>query len=122
MIIKKILNHVIQLNRKIIIKVENQMLFYIDDKNNVRKSQVIQIIKFEYELLQQKNEMLLMIFTNNSAYNIDEHIIHNVLFINFHNHTQNNINFHTYSLLQDKIIMIINKISMINLTMLHIIN
>ena len=116
------MNHVIWLNKKIIIKVKNQMLFYINDENSVRKSWMIQIIEFKYELLQQKNEVLLMIFIDDSAYNIDECTIHSVFFINFCNHMQNNINFHTYFLLQDKIIMIIDKINMISLTMLHIIN
>ena len=69
-----------------------------------------------------KKKILLMIFINNSVYNIDRHIIHNILIIDFCNHTQNNINFHTYSLLQNKTIMIIDEISMISLTMLHTIN
>ena len=56
LIIKKILNHVICFCKKIIVKTENQIFFYIDDKNDVRKSQVIQIIEFEYELLQQKKK------------------------------------------------------------------
>ena len=64
----------------------------------------------------------MMILTNNSAYNIDRHIIHNILVIDFCNHTQNKINFHTYFLLHNKIIIIINEISMISLTLLHIIN
>ena len=63
-----------------------------------------------------------MTLTSNSAYNIDEYIIYNVFIINFFNYMQDNINFYTYSLLQDKIIIIINKISMISLTILHIIN
>ena len=52
LIIKKILNHMIYFCKKIIVEVENQMLFYINDEDDVRKSQVIQIIEFEYELLQ----------------------------------------------------------------------
>ena len=98
------------------------MLLYINDENDVRKSWVIQIIEFEYELLQWKNEILLMIFIDDSVYNIDECTIYNVFVINFFNHMWDNINFHMYSLLWDKIIMIIDKISMISLILLHIIN
>ena len=91
LIVKKILNHVIYRCKKIIVKAENQMFFYIDDENDVKKFQVIQIIKFEYELLQQKKKILLMTFTDNSVYNIDKHTIHNILVIDFCNHTQNKI-------------------------------
>ena len=38
LIVKKILNHAIQLSKKIIIKAENQMLLYIDDENDMKKS------------------------------------------------------------------------------------
>ena len=69
-----------------------------------------------------KKKMLLIIFTDNSVYNIDKHIIYSILVIDFCNYTWNNINFHTYFLLHDKIIIIINEISMISLTLLHIIN
>ena len=62
------------------------MFLYIDDENDVRKSQVIQIIEFEYELLQWKKKVLLMILTDDSAYNIDRHIIHSALVIDFCNH------------------------------------
>ena len=98
------------------------MLFYINDKNDVKKFWVIQIIEFEYELLQWKKKVLLMIFTDNSTYNIDECTIYNALVIDFCNCAWNNINSHTYFLLCDKIIIIINEISMISLTLLHIIN
>ena len=85
--VKKILNHTIHFYRKITVKAENQMFFYIDDENDVKKFQVIQIIKFEYELLQQKKKVLLMILIDNFVYNINEHIIHSILVINFCNHT-----------------------------------
>ena len=97
--VKKVLNHAIQVCGKTTVEVRDQMLLYISDEGDVGKSQVIQTIEFGYGLLQQKKEVLLMTFTDNAAYNIDECTIHSILVLGFCNCMQDNINFHTYSLL-----------------------
>ena len=120
--VKKVLNHAIRLSGKTTVEAEDQMLLYIGGEGGVGKSRVIQAIEFGYGLLQRKNEVLLMAPTGDSAYNIGGRTIHSALSINFRNPTQDNINSHTYSLLRDKTIMIIDEISMVSLTMLHTIN
>ena len=101
---------------------QNQMLLYIDSKSETGKSQIIKAVNLEYELLQQKSEVLLLAPTGAAAYNIAGHTIHTALCLDFHANPRPKINSHTYSLWKEKSIMIIDKISMMSLTMLNFIN
>ncbi len=122
LIVKKILNHAIQQHGKTAVDAQNQMLLCVADEGEMEKTQIIKAIKLEYKLLKWKNEVLLLTLTGTAAYNIDRHIIHNDLCINLSKHSQKNISLYTYFLWKEKDIMIIDKISMISLTLLNIIN
>jgi len=51
LIIKKILSHVIQYYKKAAINMQNQILLYINSKDETEKSQIIKTIKLNYKLL-----------------------------------------------------------------------
>ena len=122
LIVKKILNHIICFCEKIIVEIKNQMLLYIDDEDETEKFQIIKAIKLEYELLQQKNKVILMTLTDVVSYNIDKCTIHTALCISVKKFIQMKFNSYAYSLWQEKSIMIINEISMMSPTLLNKIN
>ena len=74
------------------------MLLYINNENETKKSQIIKTINLEYELLQQKIKVLLLILTEMTAYNIIEHTIHTALCIDFFENSQKTIKSYTYLL------------------------
>ena len=77
---------------------KKQLLLYVDDKDKTEKSQMIKIIELDYEFLQCKNEVLLMILIDITVYNISNCTIHTVLDFNFSNSEQQNISSHVYVL------------------------
>ena len=80
------------------VDVQNQMLLYIDSENETEKSQIIKTVNLEYELLQQKSEVLLLASTDAAAYNIAGCTIHTALCLDFHANPWPKINSHTYLL------------------------
>ena len=98
MIIRKVLNHAIQQHEHTAVDAQNQMLLYVDDEDETGKFQIIKAIKLEYELLQWKNKVILMTFTDVVSYNIDRHTINTALCISVKKFIQTKLNSYAYSL------------------------
>ena len=54
LIVEEILQHIMQSSKKSCHKRENQLLFYIRNKNDVKKSRVVQALYLNFALLKKK--------------------------------------------------------------------
>ena len=99
-----------------------QKLFYIEEKNEVDKNQIIKIIIAEMNLIFYKNEVIFITFTKIAADNISRNICHIVLDINLDKKQKLTVSSHIRKLWSNKTIMFVNEISMMNLSMLNKIN
>ena len=101
---------------------QKQMFLYVEDKDEINKSQIIKIIIANMNLIFWKDEIILMMLIEAAIDNIDENIYHITLNINLVKKQNLTVSSHIRKLWSNKIIMIINEISMMNLNMLSKIN
>jgi hypothetical protein len=98
------------------------MLLCVAGEGGTGKTQVIKAVELGYELLERKDEILLLAPTGAAAYNIGGRTIHNGLSINLNESPRDNISSYAYTLWKGKSVMIIDEISMVSLTLLNTIN
>ena len=79
-------------------------------------------LELGFELLQRKDEVILLVPTGAAAYNIGGRTIHTALSINMCDRARPSVTPQIYSLWQGKTILFIDEISMVSLNMLHTIN
>jgi helitron helicase-like protein/PIF1-like helicase len=122
LVVKKILTHAIQHHGKSTLEAEDQMLLAVAGEGGVGKTRVIQAVELGFELLQRKDEVLLLAPTGAAAYNIGGRTIHTALGIDLFDRARPTVKSQTYSLWRGKTTLFIDEISMVSLTMLNTIN
>jgi hypothetical protein len=122
LVVKEILSHAIQHHRKTTLEAEDQMLLSVTGEGGVGKARVIQAVKLGFELLQRKEEVLLLAPTGATSYNIGGRTIYSALSIDVFNRARSTINPQIHSLWQGKTTLFIDEINMISFTMLNTIN
>src|SRR5579871_6963858 len=98
------------------------MLLYIGGEGGVSKSQVIKAIVVGMDLILRKNEVILMAPIGAAADNIDGNTCHMALGISIARTPKSTISPRIRKLWSKKTIIIIDKVSMIDLSMLNTIN
>ena len=104
------------------LEAEDQMLLAVAGEGGVGKTRVIKAVELGFELLQRKDEVILLAPTGAAAYNIGGRTIHTALSINMCDRARPSVTPQIYSLWQGKTILFIDEISMVSLNMLHTIN
>ena len=80
LMIHRVFNHFLQISNLLFInQFSSQFLLYVDGKENVRKSKIIQALKQTTQILQFEDKCKFMIFTDIVAINILKLTIHSVL-------------------------------------------
>jgi hypothetical protein len=98
------------------------MLLYIGGEGGVGKSQVIKAIVAGMDLIHRKDEVILMAPTGAAAYNIGGNTYHTALGISLAKIQKPTVSSRIRKLWSKKTIMIIDEVSMVDLSMLSIIN
>ncbi len=100
----------------------SQMLLYIEEKEEVEKNQVIKEIFYVMNLLNHKNQLIIMNFIEAAIDNINEFTIHSFLIIEINKRIFKITRERIRRLWVNKTIMIIDDINMINVKLLIKIN
>ena|SRR5947207_229994 len=98
------------------------MLLYIRGEGGVSKSQVIKVIVASMDLIYCKDEVILIVPTRDATDNISENTYYTSLGINCNQTQKSSMSSHINKLRSREMIIIINEISMIDLSMLNKIN
>ncbi len=94
------------------------MLFYIEEEEEIKKNQVIKKIFYAMKLLKQKNQLIVMNFIEAAIDNVNEFTIHSFLSIEINKRISKKTQKRVRRLWNNKIIMIIDEINMINVKLL----
>jgi hypothetical protein len=100
----------------------NQMLLYVGGEGGTGKSQVIKAIVAGMDLIHRKSEVILMAPTGAAGYNIGGNTYHTSLGLSIAKKQKPTVSNRVRKLWSKKTIMIIDEISMMNLTSLGTIN
>ena len=98
------------------------MLLYVGGEGGVGKSQVIKAVITGMDLIKCKNEVILLVPTGAAADNIGGNTIHTALGISIAKKQKPQVSPRVKELWSNKTIMIIDEVSMVDLTMLNTIN
>ena len=99
-----------------------QMLLYVGGEGGVGKSQVIKAVITGMDLIKRKNEVILLAPTGAAADNIGGNTIRSALGISIAKKQKPQVSPRIKELWSNKTIMIIDEVSMVDLTMLNTIN
>ena len=100
----------------------DQMLLYVGGEGGVGKSQVIKAIVAGMDLIRRRNEVILLAPTGAAADNIGGSTIHTALGMSIAKKQKPSVSPRVKNLWSNKTIMIVDEISMVDLSMLHTIN
>jgi len=101
---------------------QEQLLLYVGGEGGVGKSQIIKAIVASMDLILRKDEVILMAPTGAAADNIEGNTYHTSLGISISNSQKRNVSPCVKKLWSKKTIMIIDEISIMDLSMLSTIN
>jgi PIF1-like helicase len=122
LVVKKILSHAILHRGKSALEAEDQMLLAVAGEGGVGKTRVIQAVELGFELLQRREEVVLLAPTGAASYNIGGRTIHTALGIDVFDRARPTIKPQIHSVWRGKTTLFIDEISMVSLTMLNTIN
>ena len=75
LIVKEILQHIMQFLKRFCHKRKNQLLFYIRDKNDVEKNRIMQALCLNFALLKKEKKLIVCVLTDCAIDEIDDNTI-----------------------------------------------